>query len=108
MPYLTESDAIRNAIDHFSHFPILWLDTEVADYDSKTPRLSLIQILADSTDLTGERVTILDVLDRPDLTNYFITKIMLVDRIEKVFHNASYDCKFLGGKSQVKKITVKF
>ncbi|WP_286825055.1 ribonuclease D [Microcystis sp. LSC13-02] len=105
MPYLTESDAIRNAIDHFGHFPILWLDTEVADYDSKTPRLSLIQILADSTDLTGERVTILDVLDRPDLTNYFITKIMLVDRIEKVFHNASYDCKFLGGKSKVKKIT---
>lgn len=101
MPYLTESDAIRNAIDHFSHFPILWLDTEVADYDSKTPRLSLIQILADSTDLTGEGVTILDVLERPDLTDYFITKILLVDRIEKVFHNASYDCQFLGGKGKV-------
>ncbi|MGV2390659.1 MAG UNVERIFIED_CONTAM: hypothetical protein LVR29_27875 [Microcystis novacekii LVE1205-3] len=54
MSYLTESDTIRNAIDHFCHFPILWLDTEVADYDSKTPRLSLIQILADSTDLTGD------------------------------------------------------
>jgi ribonuclease D len=77
----------------------------VADYDSKTPRLSLIQILADSTDLTGERVTILDVLERLDRTDYFITKILLVDRIEKVFHNASYDCKFLGGKSKVKKIT---
>ena len=71
MPYLTESDAIRNAIDHFSHFPILWLDTEVvADYDSKTPRLSLIQILADSTDLTGERVTILDILVRPKKLNW--------------------------------------
>ena len=89
MPYLTESDALRNAIDHFAPFPILWLDTEVADYDSKTPRLSLIQILADSTDLTGEGVTILDVLERLDRTDYFITKILLVDRIEKVFHNAS-------------------
>ncbi|MDB9411899.1 hypothetical protein [Microcystis aeruginosa] len=67
--------------------------------------MSLIQILANSTDLTGERVTILDVLDQPDLTDYFITKILLVDWIEKVFHNASYDCKFLGGKSKVKKIT---
>lgn len=105
MPYLTEPDAIRDAIDRFSHSPTLWLDTEVADYNSKNPRLSLIQILADSTDLTGERVTILDVLDQPDLTGYFITKIMLVDQIEKVFHNASYDCKFLGGKSKVKKIT---
>ena len=70
MPYLTESDAIRNAIDHFYHFPILWLDTEVANYNSKTPRLSLIQILADSKDLTGERVTILVVLDRPKKLNW--------------------------------------
>ena len=30
---------------------------------------------------------------------------MLVDRIEKVLHNATYDSKFLGGKSKVKKIT---
>lgn len=105
MLYLTEIDAIKDAIDHFSHSRILWLDTEVADYDTKNPRLSLIQILADSTDLTGEQVTILDVLDRPDLTDYFITKIMLVASIEKVFHNASYDCKFLGGKTKVKNIT---
>jgi ribonuclease D len=105
MLYLTEIDAIRDAIDRFSYSRILWLDTEVADYDTKNPRLSLIQILADSTDLTGERVTIVDVLDRPDLIDYFITKIMLADRIEKVFHNASYDCKFLGGKTKVKNIT---
>jgi ribonuclease D len=104
MLYLTEIDAIRDAIDHFSHSPILWLDTEVADYDTKNPRLSLIQILTDSTDLTGAQVVILDVLDRPDIINYFITKIMLVDQIEKVFHNASYDCKFLGGKTKVKNI----
>jgi ribonuclease D len=105
MSYLTEIEDIRAAIDRFSHARVLWLDTEIADYDSKNARASLIQILEDSTDLTGDRVTILDVLDRPLLVKEFIAKIMVVPEIEKVFHNASYDCRFLGGKTKVKNIT---
>jgi ribonuclease D len=105
MSYLTEIEEIRAAIDRFSHCRVLWLDTEIADHDTKNARVSLIQILEDSTDLLGDRVTILDVLDRPALVKEFIEKIMLSPEIEKVFHNASYDCKFLGGKTRVKKIT---
>lgn len=105
MSYLIEIAEIRAAIDRFSHSRVLWLDTEIADHDTKNARISLIQILEDSTDLVGDRVTILDVLDRPDLIKEFIAKIMVVPGIEKVFHNANYDCKFLGGKTKVKNIT---
>jgi ribonuclease D len=83
---------------------ILWLDTEVADYKTNKPRLSLIQILADSTDLQGKQVVILDVLDRPELIENFITKIMINSGIEKVFHNAKYDLFFLGNR-QAKNVT---
>jgi ribonuclease D len=105
MSYLTQIADIRDAIDRFSNARVLWIDTEIADHDTKNARISLIQILEDSTDLVGDRVTILDVLDRSDLLKEFIEKIMLVPEIEKVFHNASYDCKFLGGKTKVKNIT---
>ncbi|HBB30896.1 MAG TPA: ribonuclease D [Cyanobacteria bacterium UBA8803] len=96
MTYLTTAKDIRAAIAKYTQSPILWLDTEVADYKSETPRLSLIQVLDDATDLTGERVAILDVLDQPELADEFIEKIMLNAEIEKVFHNASYDLNFLG------------
>lgn len=55
------------------------------------PRLSLIQVLADPHDLTGESTDILDVLDRNDLVRYFVDQIMANSQIEKLFHNASYD-----------------
>ncbi|WP_237397176.1 ribonuclease D [Okeania sp. KiyG1] len=80
------------------------MDTEVADYKTRKPRLSLIQVLADSQDLVGDRVYILDVLDNPDLTNFFIDNIMVEPNIEKVFHNARFDIKFLG-KNQAENIT---
>ncbi|GGA54149.1 hypothetical protein CYANOKiyG1_74380 [Okeania sp. KiyG1] len=66
--------------------------------------MSLIQVLADSQDLVGDRVYILDVLDNPDLTNFFIDNIMVEPNIEKVFHNARFDIKFLG-KNQAENIT---
>ncbi len=104
MPYFTDTNEIKSLISEYTQAKILWLDTEVADYKTNSPRLSLIQILDDSTDLTGDRVSILDVLDQPELVDEFIKKIMLNPEIEKVFHNASYDINFLG-KRKVKNVT---
>lgn len=104
MSYLTEKNKIIEAIELYAKSKILWLDTEVADYQTTHPRLSSIQILANSTDLQGNCVDILDVLDKPELIDEFIQKIMLNTDIEKVFHNARYDLNFLG-KSKAKNIT---
>ncbi|MDY7007327.1 MAG: ribonuclease D [Cyanobacteriota bacterium] len=104
MFYLTDNNEIKRCIEQLATANILWIDTEVADYKTRKPRLSLIQVLADSQDLMGDRVYILDVLDNPDLTNFFIDKIMVEPNIEKVFHNARFDIKFLG-KNEAKNIT---
>jgi len=96
MYYLTEPSEIRAQITKFTSAKTLWLDTEIADYNTYQPRLSLIQVLAEPTDLTGEYSYILDVLDKPDLAAYFINQIMVNPEIEKVFHNAGFDLKYLG------------
>ncbi|AFY56556.1 DNA segregation ATPase, FtsK/SpoIIIE family [Rivularia sp. PCC 7116] len=98
MHYLTDTAQIRATINQFRSSKILWLDTEVADCRTPNPRLSLIQVLANPDDSTGEFAYILDVLDKPDLARYFIDQIMVNPQIEKVFHNASFDLKYLGGK----------
>ncbi|MEG4507255.1 ribonuclease D [Microcoleus sp. F6_B4] len=95
MPYLTAANDIKALIAKFSQAKILWVDTEIADYKSN-PRLSLIQVLADSTSLTGDATFLLDVLDKPELAKDFINQIMVNPNIEKVLHNASYDIRFLG------------
>ncbi|HSF76658.1 MAG TPA: ribonuclease D, partial [Microcoleus sp.] len=95
MPYLTAANDITALIAKFSQAKILWVDTEIADYKSN-PRLSLIQVLADSTDSTGDATFLLDVLDKPELEKDFINQIMVNPNIEKVLHNASYDIRFLG------------
>lgn len=46
--------------------------------------------------LDGSRTYMLDVLDKPDLINFFIQKIMINELIKKVFHNAKYDLRLLG------------
>ncbi|MBR8830091.1 MAG: Ribonuclease D [Chroococcopsis gigantea SAG 12.99] len=97
MSYLTSVDSIKASIDLYSQGKTLWLDTEVAEPQSKKPRLSLISIQDDSTDLSGQSVTIIDVLDRAPLIDLFIEKIMVNRGIKKIFHNAAYDRKFLGG-----------
>ncbi len=99
MHYLLDASEIKAQIDRLRSAKILWLDTEVADCRTQYPRLSLIQVLANPNDLTGEFAYILDVLDKPDLAAYFINRIMVNPQIEKVFHNASFDLKYLGGKS---------
>ncbi|MGB3511561.1 MAG: ribonuclease D [Microcoleaceae cyanobacterium] len=104
MFYLTDTNDIEAFIEKCATTNILWLDTEVADYNTRKPRLSLIQVLAESNNINGDDVYILEVLDRSDLTNIFIDKIMANSSIEKVFHNSKYDVKFLG-KNQAKNIT---
>lgn len=104
MPYLKSGDEIRSIVAKYTQAQTVWLDTEVADYDTRNPRLSLIQILDDSTDLTGESVYILDVLDQPEIVTEFIDTIMVNSSVEKVFHNAKYDLRFLG-KKKAKNVT---
>ncbi|MDJ0616702.1 MAG: DNA translocase FtsK [Calothrix sp. MO_192.B10] len=99
MHYLTIDNDIKSQINSFTLAKRLWLDTEVADWYTSSPKLSLIQVLAESTDLTGEYAYILDVLNKPHLTVYFIQQIMLNPQVEKIFHNASFDLRYLGGNS---------
>jgi DNA segregation ATPase FtsK/SpoIIIE, S-DNA-T family len=97
--YLNDSAEIKKQITQFTSAKTLWLDTEIADWYTSVPRLSLIQVLAVSDDSTGENAYLLDVLDKPDLAGFFINQIMRNPQIEKVFHNASFDLKYLGEKS---------
>ncbi len=104
MPYFTDLYQIQEKIAHYSTASILWIDTEVADYNTRNPRLSLIQVLADSQDCQSESVDVLDVLEYPDLAEKWIEQVMINPAIEKVFHNAKFDRKFLG-KTRGKNIT---
>jgi ribonuclease D len=98
MPYLTSTSEIRAIVAEYTNAKTLWIDTEVADYKSRNPRLSLIQVLDNPKDLSGDRVYLLDVLEQPNIIAEFVEKIMINSGIEKIFHNASYDVKFLGNK----------
>lgn len=104
MPYLTSAREISAIVAEYTNAKTLWIDTEVADYKSRNPRLSLIQVLDNPKDMSGDRVYLLDVLDQPSIIAEFIEKIMINPTIEKVFHNASYDIKLLGNK-KAKNIT---
>jgi len=104
MKYLTENTEIEALFFELTKAKILWLDTEVADYMTKNPRLSLIQILPDYQQIIPENTYILDVLDQPELVDKFISLIMVNKEIEKVFHNAKYDLRFLG-KTKAKNVT---
>jgi ribonuclease D len=104
MPYLTFVNEISAIIAEHANAKTLWIDTEVADYKSRNPRLSLIQVLDNPQDMSGDRVYLLDVLNQPNIIAEFIKEIMINSTIEKVFHNASYDLKFLGN-NKAKNIT---
>ncbi|PSF35423.1 ribonuclease D [Aphanothece hegewaldii CCALA 016] len=106
MPYLTDLDDIREAIARYSQVKTLWLDIEVANYQSKDKaKVSLIQVLDDSTDLSGDQVTVLDVLQQPKLVDEFVEQIMIKPDLEKVIHYATYDLQYLGGKRKAKNVT---
>jgi ribonuclease D len=96
MAYFTDTRQIQAVINNYSTASILWIDTEVADYQTRNPRLSLIQVLAETQDDSSESVDILDVIDYPEGVEQWIETVMSNPGIEKVFHNAKYDQKFLG------------
>jgi ribonuclease D len=104
MPYLSDAREISAIVAEYTQATTLWIDTEVAEYKSRNPRLSLIQVLDDPHDMSGDRVYLLDVLNQPEVIAEFIEQIMVNPAIEKVFHNANFDLKFLGNK-QAKNIT---
>lgn len=104
MHYLTQVEAIQLKTIQLSTAKRLWIDTEVADWYTSYPRLSLIQVLVATTDSDESSVYIFDVLDQPELVTEFIDRIIANPSIEKIFHNASYDLKFLG-KQQAQNIT---
>jgi ribonuclease D len=97
MAYFSKPSDIRAVIGNYSQMKCLWLDTEVADCFTKKPRLSLIQVSHVAEDPQGEQAVVLDVLDQFELVAEFVTAIMSNPRIEKVFHNASFDLRYLGG-----------
>lgn len=103
MHYLTDELDIKEIILDFLEADILWLDTEVANYNTKNPQLSLLSILAYPENTDGSRTCIIDVLNRPDLVDFFVSQIMKNENITKVFHNAKYDLNFLG-RNQAKKV----
>ncbi|AFZ47288.1 3'-5' exonuclease [Cyanobacterium stanieri PCC 7202] len=105
--YLTNKDEIQDIILDLKEAEILWVDTEVADYKTKNPRLSLIQVLAYPNNVDGSRTYIFDVLNKPEITDFFIEHIMSNKGIRKVFHNAQYDLRFLG-KREAKNIFCTF
>jgi ribonuclease D len=47
---------IQAVIPNHSTASLLWVETEVADYKTRNPRLSLIQILVDTPDNRRESV----------------------------------------------------
>lgn len=96
--YLTAPNDINEQVPLIAQATRLWMDTEVADYKSKKPRLSLIQLLVQDGPLANT-VLMLDVLDQPELVELFISEVMSSPRIEKIFHNADYDLRFLGKAS---------
>ena len=102
--YIETVEEISAFIVRILAFDTLWLDTEIADWNTSNPKLSLIQVLADPQDTTGETAYILDVLDKAEVVAEFIDRIMLNPGIEKVFHNASFDLRYLGEK-EAKNIT---
>ena len=104
MQYFLKPDYIIFLIDKFAQTEVLWIDTEIADFKSRSPKISLIQVLTGYADNLKENVAILDVLNQPELTDIFVQKIMLNPSIEKVFHNAKYDLKFLG-KNKAENVT---
>lgn len=104
MFYVTQASEIQAVITRLASRQILWLDTEVADYDTPFPKLSLIQVSVEPLDLAGDNVYILDVFQKPDVVKYFINQIMANAKIEKVFHNSSYDLQYLG-KMEAQNIT---
>jgi ribonuclease D len=91
---IVQPEEFRAAIAAWRREPQLWIDTEVADWFTPSPRLSLLQVRT----ATGPNVVV-DVLEGPlsqILHEEFIPQIMANDQVEKWAHYARYERRFLG------------
>jgi hypothetical protein len=92
--HIVEPEKFRAAIAVWRQERQLWIDTEVADWSTSTPRLSLLQVRT----ATGPNVVV-DVLEGPMrqvLYEKFIPQIMANEQVEKWAHYAPYERRFLG------------
>jgi ribonuclease D len=76
MLYLTATGEIPSLNAKYTTSQNLWIYTEVADYKSWNPRLSLIQILDNRQEITGDSIYIFAVLEHPNMTVDFIERVM--------------------------------
>jgi ribonuclease D len=91
---VTEPGPFRASIAAWSREPRLWLDTEIADWFTRTPRLSLLQV----RDGSG-RIWVVDVLEtrmRQVVEEDFIHDVMSNRHVEKWAHYARFEREFLG------------
>ncbi|NBD15920.1 MAG: cell division protein FtsK [Cyanobacteria bacterium] len=102
--YVNNFEISKQIIQKLSRYSRLWIDTEIADWKTKHPHLSLIQVLTDSNATASDAVYVLDVLQQPELITLFIQRLMKDEKIEKIFHNVSFDLRYLG-KENAKNIT---
>jgi len=91
---IIEPKKFRAAIGVWRQESQLWIDTEVADWATANPRLSLLQVRT----ATGPNIVV-DVLKGPMrqvLDDEFIPQIMGNAHVEKWAHYARYERRFLG------------
>jgi S-DNA-T family DNA segregation ATPase FtsK/SpoIIIE len=102
--YVNDPQLIHQIIQHLSQCQRLWIDTEIADWKTKNPKLSLIQVLTNPKATSAKAAYLLDVLKQPELITLFVKQVISNEKVEKVFHNASFDLRYLG-KKNAKNIT---
>jgi ribonuclease D len=93
---ISEQAQWDSAVDQLADCRRLWVDTEIADWRCGRGHLSLIQVLAEGP---SQEVLFFDVLSLPSGSQRFVEQIMAAPHIEKVFHNSSFDTRYLGGEA---------
>jgi S-DNA-T family DNA segregation ATPase FtsK/SpoIIIE len=91
---IAEPEKFRAAIDEWRQQSQLWIDTEVADWATPNPRLSLLQVRTAS----GPNVVV-DVLEgamRQILHEEFIPQVMANDHVENGRTTLGMSADFLG------------
>ena len=91
---ITEPEVFLPLIASWRNEPRLWLDTEIADWLTTAPRLSLLQV----RDGHG-RVSVVDVLGEQMqriLQEHFVPEVMANASVEKWAHYARFEQRFLG------------
>ena len=93
---IAEQSELHDTLHHLSTAERLWVDTEIADWQTGQGHLSLIQVLADEP---SSEVLFVDALAMSASESLFVDAVMANPAIEKVFHNSSFDTRYLGGNA---------